>query len=262
MPWVNYNSPFGTLSAWVEDSVPLPSDPPPAGFSVTEGSYIPRSDYENYSPPPSFPPDFPQTPAAASDPRDGLQPWQSSGNDLLDKERGKGIYYVAPTTTGSNGESSAPPNPNPVSPAPVLPGFISMPQNNRNFKVAPIDTIVFDESNVDVAMIQNLLFEDIGAVELANMSRTDLIDGQNVIYSPIANLPIIRRQFNPMDLIATAYSSNYFSRFGINIFSKGAHEPYFDEYGNLVVEVDSIGDNEEFQVEVLSSGTIDEVDEI
>ena len=137
-----------------------------------------------------------------------------------------------------------------------------MPQNNRNFKVAPIDTIVFDESNVDVAMIQNLLFEDIGAVELANMSRTDLIDGQNVIYSPIANLPIIRRQFNPMDLIATAYSSNYFSRFGINIFSKGAHEPYFDEYGNLVVEVDSIGDNEEFQVEVLSSGTIDEVDEI
>lgn len=144
---------------------------------------------------------------------------------------------------------------------PVLPSFKPMQPNSKNFKMAPIDAIQFDENNIEIAMITDLLFEDIGATELSNISRTDLIDGQDVIYAPIKNLPEIRREFNPNNIVATAYASDYFSRFGIELLYRGINEPYFDDNGDLVIEIDNISDEEEIQVQILTNGTIDEVDE-
>lgn len=160
---------------------------------------------------------------------------------------------------GGGGSTPPPPPPPPV---PPLPTFNRMAAPDKNIKPAPSDIIQFDESSVEIALIQDLLFEDIGATELANISRTDLIDGQNVIYSPIKNLPSIRQEFNPNNIIATSYSTDYFSRFGIDLIARGVSEPYFDEDGNLVIEVDNIIGNEEIQVQILSSGTIDIIEEL
>jgi len=154
------------------------------------------------------------------------------------------------------------PAPPPPPPAPALPVFRPLSTANKNFKVAPSDIIQFDEQNVDIALITDLLYEDIGAVELANMSRTDLIDGQDVVYSPIKNLPIINQQFNPNNIIATAYTADYFSRFGINIIDRGIADPYFNDNGDLVIEIEDVADSEEIQIQILSNGTIDTVESL
>ena len=147
-------------------------------------------------------------------------------------------------------------------PAPRLPSFNPMQPNSKNFKMAPIDTIQFDESNIEIALITDLLFEDIGATELANISRSDLIDGEDVIYTPIKNLPEIRREFNPNNIVATSYTSDYFARFGLNLLARGIYEPYFNDEGDLVIEIDKVSDEEEIQVQILTNGTIDEVDNV
>lgn len=155
---------------------------------------------------------------------------------------------------------SQPPSP-PPPPAPILPQFTAMTTPDKNIKEAPSDIIQFDEDSIEIALLQDLLFEDIGATELANISRSDLIDGQNVIYEPIKNLSSVRQEFNPNNVVATSISSDYFSRFGINIDTRGINEPYVDENGNLIIEVDDVRDGEEIQVQILSSGTISVVDE-
>jgi hypothetical protein len=164
-----------------------------------------------------------------------------------------------PRSSPSPQSTSSTPAPPPV---PPLPSFTRMTAPDKNIKPAPSDIIQFDESSVDIALIQDLLFEDIGAVELANISRTDLIDGQEVMYSPIKNLSSVRREFNPNNIIATSYATDFFSRFGIDLISRGIYEPYFDEDGNLIVEIETVGDGEEIQVQVLSSGTISVIEEL
>jgi hypothetical protein len=157
---------------------------------------------------------------------------------------------------------AGPPPPPPPPPVPPLPTFTRMTAPDKNIKPAPTDIIQFNDDIVDIALIQDLLYEDIGAVELANISRNDLIDGQDVLYSPIRNLSSIRREFNPNNIIATSYATDYFSRFGIDLDSRGVYEPYFDEDGNLIIEVETVGDGEEIQVQIVASGTIDLIEEL
>jgi len=172
------------------------------------------------------------------------------------------VAYVPPSvntigvTASSVASVPAPP------PAPLLPTFRPMTTSNNNIKVAPSDIIQFDDSSIEIALISDLLFEDIGATELANISRSDLIDGQNVIYAPIKNLPTIRREFNPNNMIANSFFDDYFSRFGINLALRGVHKPYFNDDGDLVIQVDTVLSGEDIQVQVLSSGTIYMVDDI
>jgi hypothetical protein len=148
----------------------------------------------------------------------------------------------------------------PPPPAPILPNYKPAIITNKNFKVAPSDIIQFDDSSIEIALITDLLFEDIGATELANISRSDLIDGQSVIYAPIKNLPTIRREFNPNNIVATAHDTDYFSRFAIDLSLRGIYEPYFSNDGDLMIEIETVGDNEEIQVQILTNGTIDLVE--
>lgn len=175
-----------------------------------------------------------------------------------------GTNPSSPAPSGSSPSPSSPSTPAspPPPPAPVYPTFRPITGQTKNVLVAPSDIIQFDNENVDVALMQDLLFEDIGAIELANISRSDLIDGQEVSYSPIKNLSTIRREFNPNNIILTANSNDYFSRFGIDLSAKTIYEPYFDEDGNLVIEIDGVAAGEEIDVQILSNGTIDLVDDV
>lgn len=192
-----------------------------------------------------------------NDPRTGDE-WV---NAVLENPVWSPKQEVTRTETGSGTPAAVAPSPPPPPPAPLLPVFKPL-ISNKNFKVAPTDIIQFDENSVDIALIQDLLFEDIGATELANISRFDLIDGQQVIYAPIKNLPTIRRDYNPNTSVATSYSMDYFSRFAIDISLRGVYEPYFDDQGNLVIEIDVVEDDEEIQVQILTNGTINLVDDL
>lgn len=174
------------------------------------------------------------------------------------------VYMPTVNPTVAVAPPPPPPAPQapPPPPAPVLPNFRPMSVSNKNFKVAPSDIIVFDDEAVEIALIQDLLYEDIGATELSNISRSDLIDGQETIYAPIKNLPAVRREWNPNTIVATAYGTDFFSRFAIDLSARGVNNPYFDESGNLIIEIDDVQDDEEIQVQFLSDGTIDLVDEL
>jgi hypothetical protein len=182
----------------------------------------------------------------------------AAAKDRADRESGKGAYYVPSAAPSSSATVS--PTPPPPPPAPILPQYKTANITSRNFKVAPTDIIQFDDSSIEIALITDLLFEDIGATELANISRSDLIDGQEVIYAPIKNLPTIRREFNPNNIVATSYETDFFSRFAIDLSLRGVQEPYFDDNGDLVIEIDTVEDSEEFQVQILTKGTIDLVE--
>jgi len=185
--------------------------------------------------------------------------FSQKGQEARDWWANQGTSNPAPSTPASS--NASPVNSAPVSATPSLPTFTSMP-SNKNFKVAPSDIIQFDESNIEIQLITNLLFEDVGAVELSDMSRSDLIDGQQVIYSPITNLPELKRDFDPNKIISNIPMVDYFSRFLIDLLSRGMHEPYFDDEGNLVIEIDKVLDDEKIEAEILSNGTIEIIGEI
>ncbi len=147
-------------------------------------------------------------------------------------------------------------------PAPLLPQFKGLSTSSLAIKQAPIDTIVFNDDLVNMENMTELLYENIAGLELANISREDLINGQEVVYSPIANLSSIYKLFNPNNIIATSSTfETYFSRFSIDLILRGMNEPYIDlNTGNLVIEVDNILEEEEIQVQIASSGTIELVE--
>lgn len=155
---------------------------------------------------------------------------------------------------------SAPPPPPP--PAPLLPNFKSLLTSTLAIKQAPIDTIVFNNDLISNENMIELLYEDIAGLELANISREDLINGQEVIYSPIANLSSIYKLFNPNNIVsAPSTFSAYFSRFSIDLILRGMNEPYLDENtGDLIIEVDTVLDEEEIHAQITSSGTIELVE--
>lgn len=145
--------------------------------------------------------------------------------------------------------------PKPFLPIPKLTGAES-----TYLKQPPRDTIVFDESEIGIQKLFDLFFEDLGSLELAIIARSDNVDGQQVTYSPIKNLSSFKRRFNPNNIISSFSSTEtQFSRFAIDLLSRGIYYPYFDEDGNLVIEIDDIGNEENIEVEILVGGTIEKV---
>lgn len=128
-------------------------------------------------------------------------------------------------------------------------------------KQADPDTIIIGDEPVGAQVIQELLYEDIGGIELINISRSDIIDGQNVVYNPIKNLDSIRKRYNPGNIIPiSSNTDSFFDKFGINIILRTPYLPYFDDDGNLVIEIGEVRDDELIEVQIDTSGTINEVD--
>jgi len=127
-------------------------------------------------------------------------------------------------------------------------------------KQADPDVIILNERPIAPEFLLELLYEDISGVELINISRSDIIDGQQVSYSPIKQLSSLRRRYNPNNIIALPeLSSSFFSRFQIELLLRGINPPYFNENGDLVIEIDTVNENEVIEVEIDANGTINEV---
>jgi hypothetical protein len=154
--------------------------------------------------------------------------------------------------------------PAPATPAPTPPD----PWNRTatysgppGVKQADPDIVISREETISPELLLQLQYEDVSGIELVNISRSDLIDGQDVLYSPIAQLSLLRRKYNPNNIIALdSSSSNPFARYGIDLVLRGIREPYFDEQGNLVIEIDQVFDDEIIEAEIDLNGTINTVD--
>lgn len=138
--------------------------------------------------------------------------------------------------------------------------------SNNDVKIAPKDIILFDDEQVPVELMTDLIFENIGGQELINIARNDVVNGQNVIYQPIKNLTSLNFQYNPQNILALQDTDvNYFKKFPINFNSKvpvcgtgsDCQIVYLDpETGDLIINVVNLGRDEQVEVEILSDGLI------
>lgn len=137
-------------------------------------------------------------------------------------------------------------------------------------KTAPIDTVLFDNSSVPIEVMTDLIFEDIGGQELINITRNDIINGQQISYSTIKNLASIQQQYNPNNIISLQSTSDkYFANFSIKLNEKipnvgngpSGSNVYIDETtGDLIIETINTLSDEQVDIQIAISGTIYEAD--
>lgn len=110
-------------------------------------------------------------------------------------------------------------------------------------------------------MMADLVFENLGGMELIEISRNDMVNGQDVAYQPIKNLSNVNSQYNPQNLISiNKTSAGYFKNFPINIdaYLQDSSNTQFeiDDDGNLIIYFINIPTNEQVQVQLFVSAEV------
>ena len=187
-----------------------------------------------------------------------IAPTVATANDAWHKENKTGPYAESSTTSSSSSSASTSTTPPPPSSTPPNPwnGTVTYvaPEGIRQ---ADPDIVLDRDTNTSADYIVERFFEELGGTELISLSRHDLIDGISVSYNPIVNLSRLRRRFNPNNIIATdALSDNEFAKSSIDLLSRGINEPYFNDNGDLVIEVDIIKPEESIEAEISLGGTV------
>lgn len=139
-------------------------------------------------------------------------------------------------------------------------------QNNSDVKPATPDIILFNDDVVPIEIMTDLIFENIGGQELINIVRSDLVDGQNVLYQPIKNLSNVYFQYNPQNILSLQdIDYNYFKKFPINFNSKvpecgtgpDCSIVYIDaETGDLIINVINLARDEQVEISIISDGVV------
>ena len=155
----------------------------------------------------------------------------------------------------------------PISPTPEQPIFNTPSSRYQNISVKPAtpDIIVFDEELIEVDVMADLLFEDIGGQELINITRNDIINGQSVAYHPIRNVSQLANKYNPQNILyipQTAFS--FFNNFPLKFVNylpnvgtgPNGESAYLDEGGNLIINLVNMKPNEEVEVQVFDRPNI------
>lgn len=158
-----------------------------------------------------------------------------------------------------------------VDSTPAIPDSQSSVSSSSGVKVATPDLIIFNESALPVDALSQLLFEDLSGQEIINISRSDIVNGQNVSYSLIGNLESVRQRYNPENIFSLPDNlKKYFKNFGIRFdvhypevgtgpFGQRAYIVEQDSAvanrGDLVIDVVNMETNERVDVEILRSGT-------
>lgn len=139
-------------------------------------------------------------------------------------------------------------------------------QGNADVKPATPDIILFNDDIVPIEIMTDLIFENIGGQELINIVRSDIVNGQNILYQPIKNLSNVYFQYNPQNILALQdIDSNYFKKFPINFNNKipecgtgpDCAIVYIDEVtGDLIINVINLASDEQVEVSIISDGVV------
>lgn len=158
--------------------------------------------------------------------------------------------------------------------------------DDKSVKIATPDLILFNDEAMSIEIMTDLIFEDMGGYELATISRHDLVNGQKVVYAPIKNLTDLYLQYNPNNVLRLQSSDSYLKSLSLSIFdhlptcgtgydispppnnlnetdkTKWIKTPncksvYIDPIsGDLVINLINVKENEQAEVQVLTSGDI------
>ena len=186
-------------------------------------------------------------------------------------------------TTNSSGTSNSTMHPNPgVTSSTTTSNAVKTPTRN----VTDIASLV---PQYDVEEIQQLLFENLSAIELSKIERHDTIEGINQKYSIISNLSEIRTKYDSIKQLTSMEKFKPLTNiFTINIQDKIPQEDYLvlnnlnstyqyidengaivtrergyyyiDTNGDLVIELINIEKNQQVEVLIDTNGTIYKVE--
>lgn len=111
-------------------------------------------------------------------------------------------------------------------------------QGSLTIKVATSNLYVEDIPINKTDYISEMILEDIGGQELINLTRTNILNGQNVSYNVISNLASIDQNFNPLNIISLQNTVEAYSKtFDIPLY------PYIPEVGSAkLIDGTYIGD--------------------
>ena len=135
-------------------------------------------------------------------------------------------------------------------------------------KIPSRDVVDYQDADIPIELITNLLFENLGANELVKFERHDTVEGTNATYDIISNLAGIKKEFDPSNLISRQkVDTSYFDIYNIKLDTKIPditylfrnnldNYVYIDTNGDLVLELDNMNEDELVEVQIDSSGTI------
>jgi hypothetical protein len=140
----------------------------------------------------------------------------------------------------------------------------------QKVKVATSNLFITEQVIDKTDQMADAIIEDIGGQEIINITRNDLLNGQNVTYNVIENLESTQRQFNPNELIKLqSTSADFFDTFTLNIDNftpnygtgNGGEIVYVDENsGEVIVNTINLSNNLVLEVEFVSYSEISSTD--
>jgi hypothetical protein len=131
-----------------------------------------------------------------------------------------------------------------------------------------------DDTPIDekIEIMTDLLFEEIGAQEIVNIARNDIVNGQSIIYQPIKNITSLYYEYNPQNILALQKTDkDYFKNFPILLHTKipecgtgfdiiENEERHNCKYiyinpitGDLIIDLINMKPEEQVEVQIISS---------
>ncbi len=87
---------------------------------------------------------------------------------------------------------------------------------NSSVKPATPDLILFNDEEVPIEIVTELLFEDIGSIEILSIARNDIINGREISYNLFGNLSDLSRRYSPTNIFKLSGTlSEFFENFAI-----------------------------------------------
>lgn len=164
---------------------------------------------------------------------------------------------------------------------PIIPGGGGFDFSTGSIPIPPVrvpdrdNLISLTTAGSNEALLVSVLFEELSAVEIVKFARNDTIDGISPQYNVISNLSEIKTKLDPSYLIAKQRSDTTIDNgFSIRLVDKIPSIDYlfennipnyvyfdstFGDAGSLIIELDNIDVDEIIEVEIDTSGTIEEV---
>lgn len=153
-----------------------------------------------------------------------------------------------------------------VSATPNTPNQSSSGPTAQGTKMATPEYVQIKDVNVSTELMVELLFEDVGGQEIINIARSDLINGQPVIYQPIKNINSLGLKYSSQSLLGLKGTlDNTFKNFTLKLeryvpengTGPNGEIVYIDqETGNLVVNTINTVNEMQVEIQVFSDGDL------
>lgn len=142
--------------------------------------------------------------------------------------------------------------------------------NGTNVKTPAKNVLDLSEKGLDEETAADLLFYEIGGIELSNILSYGTVKGINQNFRVISNIEELASEYDPTRLLSEqAPGTGGIKDFTIDLFDKLINpesdfiaierESDTTSVINLVIELDNIDQNEELELQVVVSGKIIEI---